>query len=232
MEVIKQSYKIIKFPEEALKDIEIAGRTCYKSQDKITDDSAIGFSERLINRKHLPMIEFADVTVRFITDRGVTHELVRHRLCSFAQESTRYVNYKEGMEVILPVEFSEVYASRYVHKNDCIYVKGVKELQESNDNLKFVIWRNLMNSSESSYKDMLKLGCKPQLVRAVLPNSLKTEIVVKASLREWRHIFNMRCAKSAHPQIRALMLPLLDELSQRIPIIFDDLKEKYICPTD
>ena len=218
MKIVKQRYEIIKFPEEALKDIEIAGRTCYKSEAKITDDSAIGFSRNLIKRVHLPMIEFADLTVRFVTDRGVTHELVRHRLCSFAQESTRYVNYKEGMEVILPVEFT---------------LGGLALAQEGcrkgyADNSPELAWLFAMETAERCYKGMIESGCKPQLARSVLPNSLKTEIVVKTSLREWRHIFDMRCAKSAHPQIRALMLPLLEELSERIPVIFDELKEKYI----
>jgi len=143
------------------------------------------------------MIEFGDIIIKFITNRGVTHELVRHRLCSFAQESTRYVRYDGTMEFIKPEWFSDLEA--------------------------IARWEQAMYDAEEHYIFLLNNGWRPEQAREVLPNSLKTEIVVKANIREWRHIFTLRCSKAAHPQIRGLMLPLLKELKTKLPIVFDDL---------
>lgn len=207
MKIIKQSHQILN-PEafkNILQVIEAAGRTAYKSEDKITEGSAETFVRKIMKRGHLSVIEHAPMlSVRFITDRGVTHELVRHRLASFTQESTRYVNYKgKEMEFILPVWFSD----------------------ESNwDNeIPTGIWVKQMMSAELEYNKLIKAGWSPQQARSVLPNSLKTEIVVTANLREWRHIFKLRTASGAHPQIVELMRPLLKEVREIIPIIFDDL---------
>ena len=154
----------------------------------------------LIDRKHHAMIEFGDIIVKFVTNRGVTHELVRHRLCSFAQESTRYVNYGgDDIVFIKPVWFER---SRFLQK---------------------LIWKCTIKISETAYKLLLKFKWQPQQAREVLPNSLKTEIVVKANIREWRHIFTLRCNKAAHPQMRALMIPLLEELKEKLPVVFDDI---------
>lgn len=228
MKIINQSYEIIQLPENALEIIEKCGRTCYKSEDKISctdatctqpqfnrdfqdDDDLYGcdpkcpkhssqkFVQKLRDRGHHAMIEFGDIIVKFITNRGVTHELVRHRLCSFAQESTRYVNYKGGMEFIRPVWWTE---STYEQQR---------------------VWKDSMERCESYYCHLLKSGWRPEQAREVLPNSLKTEIVTKSNIREWRHIFNLRCNKKAHPQIRALFLSLLKELKEKIPIVFDDI---------
>lgn len=202
MKIIKQSHQILNFSSDLLKNIEVAGRTCYKSEDKITEESASKFVQNLVDRKHHAMIEFGDITVRFITNRGVTHELVRHRLCSFAQESTRYVNYGgDDIEFIKPV-WSE----------DKIFPGTAEDC-----------WYKVCSEAEDCYKRLLFYGWKPQQAREVLPNSLKTEIVVKANIREWRHIFKLRCNKSAHPQMRALMIPLLEELKGKIPIVFNDI---------
>jgi len=226
MKIVEQSYEIISLPKNLLQRIEIAGRTCYKSEDKIgctmpqyvSEDvdfcSGIGkgcddtechyhtshkFTKMLLDRGHHAILEFGDITVRFITNRGVTHELVRHRLCSFAQESTRYVNYKGGMEFIRPVWWNESTISAQK------------------------IWSDGIMVSEARYRHLLREGWRPEQAREVLPNSLKTEIVVKGNIREWRHIFQLRCSKNAHPQIRALMILLLNELKQRLPIVFDDI---------
>ena len=200
MKLIEQGYEIISLPENLLETLENAGRTCYKSEDKITKESAPKFVKMLRDRGHHAMIEFGDIIVKFVTNRGVTHEIVRHRLSSFAQESTRYVRYNGDMEFIRPVWF-----------DDC----RTEEIA--------VFERSLYNA-EVSYKSLLDLGWRPEQAREVLPNSLKTEIVWKANIREWRHIFNLRCSKAAHPQMRALMLPLLKELKEKLPIVFDDIK--------
>ncbi|MDY6893799.1 MAG: FAD-dependent thymidylate synthase [Thermotogota bacterium] len=178
--------------------MELAGRTCYKSEDNITNESAAKFVKMLIDRKHHAMIEFGDIIVKFITNRGVTHELVRHRLCSFAQESTRYVNYG---------------------RDDIKFIKPVWICMEH----QLGLWKLAMSIAEDFYKALLREGWQPQQAREVLPNSLKTEIVVKANIREWRHIFNLRCSKNAHPQMRALMIPLLEELKEKLPVVFDDI---------
>jgi thymidylate synthase (FAD) len=197
---MKQTYEILSIPNDLLKTLESIGRTCYKSEDKITNDSASKFVKLLIDKKHHAMIEFGDIIVKFITNRGVTHELVRHRICSFAQESTRYVNYG-GKDIffIQPVWWDE---STEHQKN---------------------IWSCAMSFAEEFYQDLISSGWQPQQAREVLPNSLKTEIIIKANIREWRHIFNLRCDKSAHPQMRALMIPLLEELKSKLPVVFDNI---------
>lgn len=204
MKIVKQSHEILSYPDNVLQDIEIAARTCYKSEDKITKGSAEKLVARLLKSGHEAMLEFGDVTIRFITNRGVTHELVRHRIgTSFAQESTRYVKYDGEMEFILPVWFDE---------NEVIDVP-----------LDQRIWYTTLEVIERSYRRLLERGWKAQQAREILPNSLKTEIVVKCNLRELRHILKLRCASNAHPQMYSLMRPLLKELQEKIPIIFDDI---------
>jgi thymidylate synthase (FAD) len=199
MKIIEQSHKILNLSIAPEIDIENAGRTCYQSKDRINKDSAEKFVKMLRDRGHHAMLEFADMTVRFITNRGVTHELVRHRLCSFAQESTRYVKYDGEMEFIKPVWFND-------------------SSQITRD-----LWLKSCNVSETLYKFLLSEEWQPQQAREVLPNSLKTEIVVKANLREWRHIFQLRCSSKAHPQMHSLMRPLLDEVKKIMPVLFDDI---------
>jgi thymidylate synthase (FAD) len=196
-EIIEQSFEILNWPDNANKLIEIAGRTCYKSEDRITDDSADKFCKMIKNRGHLSVIEHASATVRFITDRGITHELVRHRLLSVSQESTRYVNYnKRPMRFIAP---SGMLQSAYER------------------------WLDHMNTLAIGYKEMIELGEKPEIARSILPNSLAAEIVITANFREWRHIFKLRCDKAAHRQMRELMIPCRDEFKRRSPAIFGDL---------
>ncbi len=206
MKIINQSHSIltdIENIEWIPEMIELAGRTCYKSEDKITDKSADGFCRMLIKRGHEAMIEHGNITVRFITDRGVTHELVRHRVASFAQESTRYVKYDTDIEFIRPV---------------------FDWAQSEVGNYKMAMWAQAMDVSADMYKSLITAGCNPGEARSVLPNSLKTEIVVTANIREWRHIFKLRTAKSAHPQIRELMVPLLTELKDIVPALFEDIE--------
>ncbi|MHA1972982.1 MAG: FAD-dependent thymidylate synthase [Candidatus Hodarchaeales archaeon] len=200
MKIVKPGFEILTEikGKNILKSIERAGRTCYKSEDKITDESCVKFVEMLIKRGHEAMIEHETLSVKIICDRGVSHEIVRHRLFSFAQESTRYVRYSGDMEFIRPLFFE-------------------------GDSKGESLWINAMVNAESFYQRILDDGYRPEEARSVLPNSLKTEIVVTGNLREWRHFFKLRTAKAAHPQMREIAIPLLAELKSRIPVIFDDI---------
>ena len=206
MNKIKASYVIESAINgiDLLKQIEKVGRTCYKSEDKITDDSALKFVAGLIKQGHEAMIEHNSISVRFMCDRGVSHEIVRHRLASFGQESTRYCNYSNDkfsnqITVIEPC-FTEKYSPQYL------------------------LWECACRHAEVSYFQLLEEGWKPQEARSVLPTCLKTEIVVTMNLREWRHFFKLRTPGTAHPQMRELTIPLLAEFKTSIPIIFDDIK--------
>ncbi|WP_199653019.1 FAD-dependent thymidylate synthase [Parabacteroides sp. AM08-6] len=194
-------------PDTIMRNIELAGRTCYKSEDKITTDSSSKFVRMIIGRGHESVLEHEKITVRFICDRGVSHELVRHRIASFSQESTRYCNYsKDGfgneLTFIMPL-----------FEDDGTEVASDEEIE----------WRNAMRDAERHYMNLIKLGWQPQYARSVLPNSLKTEIVVTANIREWRTIFKQRTSKAAHPQMRELMCPLLNELKKILPDLFFDI---------
>ena len=190
---------------EELKHIERIGRVCYKSEEKITEDgeSAKQFVKMLVSRGHEAMIEHGSISVKFICDRGVSHELVRHRIASFAQESTRYCNYSQD-------KFG----------NELTFIKPYFFKDESKA---FYNWAWLMLESEQTYLRLLSFGATPQEARSVLPNSLKTEITITANYREWRNIFKLRTAMAAHPQMREIMRPLLDEFKRRIPVLFDDI---------
>jgi thymidylate synthase (FAD) len=204
MKLIEQSHtwivrpRLYEKPPEQI--IDIVGRTCYQSEPR-QGDSSQRFCERRFNEKHMPLFEFGvDPIIRFVTNRGVTHEFVRHRLCSFAQESTRYCDYHNEMFFIKPVWFDDVRIE--AHHTFMIACRD----------------------AERYYKELRRLGWSPQQAREVLPNALRAEIVVKANLREWRHIFQMRLSKAAHPQFRALLAPVLSEMQQQVPVMFDDLE--------
>lgn len=204
MELLKPSFGIEDEidGEQILRNIEKYGRTCYKSEDKITPDSARRFVSTILQSGHESVIEHEKVTVRIICDRGVTHEIVRHRIASYSQESTRYCNYmSRGVRVIEPLFFIGDYK-------------------------KYQIWLDAMYACENAYNALIEAGATPQEARSVLPNSLKTEIVITYNLREWRHFFRLRCSKRAHPQMREITIPLLQEFKRRIPIIFDDIVEE------
>lgn len=218
MKIIKPSYEILTPISDGgikeLQHIEKIGRVCYKSEDRITDDgeSAKKFVKMLINNGHEAMIEHSSLSVKFVVDRGVSHELVRHRIASFAQESTRYCNYskdKFGNEitVILP----------------CFFDTGMGILSNS---LVYQEWKSACECAEERYFNLLKMGATPQQARTVLPNSLKTEITITANYREWRNFFKLRTDEAAHPQMREVTIPLLKELKTLIPIIFDDIEVK------
>lgn len=209
MKIVKAGYEILTSISnggiEELQHIERIGRVCYKSEDKITEggESAKKFVKMIIDRGHEAMIEHSSLSVKFIVDRGVSHELVRHRIASFAQESTRYCNYskdKFGKEiaVIEPCFFSPLSDT-------------------------YTFWKKAMEDAESHYFSLLDGGAAPQEARSVLPNSTKTEITITANYREWRNFFKLRTAQAAHPQMREVTIPLLKELKEKLPIIFDDI---------
>lgn len=196
--------------EAIYQKIELAGRTCYKSEDKIKKDSARKFVAALVKSGHEAMIEHAYMTVRFIVDRGVSHELVRHRIASFAQSSTRYCNYSQD-------KFG----------NEITVIKPLF-LEEGTEGYK--TWLQAMIATENTYFKMLDIGYTPQEARAVLPNSLMTEVVVTASMREWRHIFKLRAAGTTgkpHPQMVEVMLPLLLQCQKAMPELFGDIKVEF-----
>lgn len=188
---------------QLLKNIEQAGRTCYKSEEKITPESYIPFIKKIIQLGHQSMFEHEKVTVRIICDRGVSHEIVRHRLAAYSQESTRYCNYsneKYGNEItVIQPFFFEKYPS----------------LKKT--------WMTSMRESEECYFTLLEKGASAQEARSVLPNSLKTEIVVTYDLREWRHFFTLRAAKTAHPQMQQIAIPLLLWFKEQLSPLFDDI---------
>ena len=215
MQAIKAYTQIFKDFEgqKVLQKLELVGRTCYKSEDKITEDSAAKFVAGLIKRGHEAMLEHVSITVKFVTDRGISHEIVRHRLASYAQESTRYCNYSQD---------------KFGHELTFIIPDFLEYGSEG-----FKLWKDEMKQVEKTYFAMLEAGHTPQEARNVLPNSLKTELVMTANLREWRAFFKLRAANStgaAHPQMLEITRPLLDDLKAMIPVVFDDItyEEKVV----
>lgn len=206
MKIINASYHIETpiYGAEILKRIEKAGRTCYKSEDRITDESAKAFVRKLIERGHESVLEHESITVRFVCDRGVSHEIVRHRLASYSQESTRYCNYS-----------NDRFRNEITFIKPCFLEEGTVAYKQ---------WSLAMAFAGKEYFALLDCGCTPQEARSVLPNSVKTELVMTANLREWRHFLKLRTAKAAHPQMRELTVPLLHEMQERIPVVFDDIQ--------
>ncbi len=205
MKIEKPGYEILDH-NNLLRNIELGGRTCYRSEDKMTDEPNLKLLEKWKSMAHFSVFEHGVITVRFGCDRGVSHELVRHRVASFSQSSTRYCNYskdKFGREITV----IEPYAAFGWEDG------GNESIQ----------WYKAMEEAELRYFNLLDLGATPQQARDVLPNSLKTEIQVTANVREWRHILTLRTDKAAHPQMRELMIPLLKDFATRWPILFSDI---------
>jgi len=196
MQIIQPSAELLGEPDgiAMLRHIERCGRVCYKSEWRITGDSYAAFIGKIIANGHEAVLEHASATVRVVCDRGVSHEIVRHRLASYCQESTRYVSY-DDIEVVCP--------------------QGLSEEQ-------YAAWEAAMLACERAYKQMRDLGCAPQIARSVLPNALKTELMMTANLREWRHFFRLRLGTGAHPQMREVAAMVLAELKSKIPIVFDE----------
>ena len=206
MKIIEPSVELINAPsyETLMATIEAAGRTCYKSESKISEGSAEKFIRGIIKRGHEAVIEHGSLSVRFICDRGVSHEIVRHRLAAYCQESTRYCNYSKGdfggeITVIKPL---------YLEEGTAVYR----------------IWKRSCETAEIAYFDLLTEGCSPQEARAVLPNSLKTEVVMTADIREWRHFIKLRNSPAAHPQMREVAGMLAVLFKDNYPVFFEDIE--------
>ena len=205
MKEIRPSFEIMDDIDGAkiLQKLERCGRVCYKSEDKITEGSAEKFIGMILKSGHESVLEHEKLTVKFICDRGVTHEIVRHRIASYSQESTRYCNYSK-----------DKFGNELTFIRPCFWADNSEE---------YAVWKQAMEDIEKTYVKLISLGAKPEEARSILPNSLKTEIVCTMNLREWRHFFRLRTAERAHPQIREISVALLDELKKRIPVIFDDI---------
>lgn len=206
MKVADPSIELLWITPDPEKQIEIAGRTCYKSEDKITPDSSRTFCRMLRKSGHHAMLEHASASFRIITDRGISHEIVRHRLASYAQESTRYCNY-----------------SKSKFGNECTFIKPPNLIDAT-----LTEWDSACINAEDFYFILLDEGCSPQIARSVLPNCLKTEIVMTCNLREWRHFITLRFSPAAHPQIRPIARQIWAVLINLAPSIFEDLCQEQI----
>jgi thymidylate synthase (FAD) len=207
MKIIKPSVEFITplNGKVIMERLEECGRVCYKSEDSITEGSAEKFLKGIISRGHEAVLEHCSFTVKFICDRGVSHEIVRHRLAAYCQESTRYCNYSK-----------DKYNNEITVIEPCYLTQGTET---------YARWEKACIEAESAYFDLLNAGCSPQEARAVLPNSLKTELVMTADIREWRHFLRLRCSKAAHPQIREIATQLLEALQWDLPVLFGDIWE-------
>lgn len=202
MKIINPSVELINPPEyqTLLSTVELAGRVCYKSEDCIKDGSAEEFIKNIIKRGHESVLEHGSITVKFICDRGVSHELVRHRMASYCQESTRYCNYS-----------GEKFGSEITAIRPCFW---------PNCDVKYAIWFDLCSRAEDHYFDLIAAGATPQEARSVLPNSLKTEVIMTANIREWRHFFELRCAPAAHTQMRQIANMAKELFKNKYPVFF------------
>ena len=216
MRTIEAHVEFVNAPEYAvvLDTIEKVGRTCYKSEHLITEDSAEGFVRRLIQRGHEAMIEHASVTLRFFNDRGISHEEVRHRIASFAQESTRYCNYSKDK---FDGEVTYIDLTQGMELDST-----VRELDYSTKLAIYHEWMKACLDAEDHYMKMLSLGATPQIARSVLNNSTKTEICITMNFREWRHFIRLRNDLTAHPQMREVAQQALDMLYGKYPVFFEE----------
>lgn len=199
MKIVDPSIEILSFTPDMEKLIERAGRVCWKSEEKITEDSHVKFIKMLKSKNHFSVLEHGHITVWISCDRGVSHELVRHRIANFSQKSTRYVSYvKREIAFINPKVAFDMTSEMYD------------------------TWCKAMALSEDLYIEMVKQGATPELARSVLPNSLETEVVMTANVREWLHIFDLRTSASAHPMMRHTMKLVQDEFKQKFPVLFGE----------
>ena len=209
MKIIEPSFMIVSpWPSnkgiDALRKIELMARISHASEDKQTEDSWKRFIPAVVmDHGDWSVVEHASATVKFRVDRGITHELVRHRLFSFTQESTRFVNgrksYPEGLEFIKP--------------------EGIQKPSPA-----YYSWLYACEHAERTYLDMLDWGTRPQEARSILPNSLASTIAVTGNLRNWRHFLLMRTSKETHPDFRRVTIPLLEDFKKLIPILYDDIE--------
>lgn len=206
MKIVKQSVKILDNIDRqaVMNKIELAGRVCYQSGDLAKEGSASKFIQSIISRGHESVIEHESITVQIITTRAIANQLVRHRLASFSQESTRYCNY-----------------SKDKFDNEITVIYPGDEM--SND--AYNIWIDQQELAEITYFKLLKLGVKPEEARGVLPLDLKTELIMTANIRQWRHVIKMRTGNGAQPQVIEIANQLLKEFYLKLPALFSDLYE-------
>lgn len=198
MKIVEPSVSLEWITPTPLQAIERAGRVCYKSEDKITDTSAETFCKMIYQRGHESVVEHAVASIRIVCDRGVSHEIVRHRIASYSQESTRYCNYTK---------------EKFGNEISVIKPPGMLPVAE-------VAWEDAMLAAEKAYVRMTSNGATPQIARSVLPTCLKTELVMTANFREWRHFLKLRTDKAAHPQMREVALMIQAILAEKCPFVF------------
>lgn len=210
MRIIAPSIEILSDIDanKIMRNIEICGRVCYKSENLINEDSAQKFIKMIISSGHESVLEHEKLTIKFICDRGVSHEIVRHRIASYSQESTRYCNYNK-----------EKFGNELTLIRPCFW----KEDEE-----KYRIWLDVMKKVECSYNELISMGAKPEEARSILPNSLKTEIVVTMNIRELRHFLRLRTSKKAHPQMREVANMLLKYVQDTMPVFFEDICDECL----
>lgn len=211
MKIISPSVEILQNInyDYILKHLEVCARNCYKSEGNITEDntSAIKMVKKLIELNHTAMLEHYNITVKLICDIGAYKDLTRHRHASFAIESTRYCNYAKD-------KFG----------NELTFIKpcNIEELSPIWNE-----WISQMKEVELTYREMAKLGAKPDQLRLILPHSTASSVVMTSNIREWRYILNLRCAKFAHPSVREIMLLLLSRFYFMMPVLFEDIFEQF-----
>ena len=206
MKIIEPSVELVNEidAEKIMRHIELAGRVCYKSEARISDQSAEKFIANIIKSGHESVIEHISLTFKIVCDRGVTHEIVRHRLASYSQESSRYCDYS-----------NDKFGNELTFIKPCFW---------SEDDENFLLWKNTMSQLEKVYLEMRRNGARPEQARSILPNSLKTEIFMTCNLREWRHFLKLRTSNRAHPQMREVALKIYKILNENLPIIFSDIE--------
>ena len=190
--------------KKIMKRLERACRTCYRSEDKVTDTSYSNLLKNCINRGHESILEHEKISIRMLCDIGVYKDLTRHRIASFSIESTRYCNYGKDK-----------------FDNQIRFIKPVNMKEGTTE---FEFWRNCMEDIEEAYLDMTKLGCTPDQMRMILPHSTAAEVNMTANIREWKHVLTLRCTKHAHPAINQLLIPLLLKFKEDMPEIFDNIE--------
>jgi thymidylate synthase (FAD) len=189
---------------ELLKRIEHAGRICYKSESRISENSYLIFVKNILESGHESVLEHAVISIRVVCDRGVSHEIVRHRIASYSQESTRYCNYSQ-----------DKFGNEITYITPCFLKDHPPEATQ--------IWQDTMANIEEQYLRLIAIGLSPQEARSILPNSLKTEIIMTMNLREWRHFFKLRTSAQAHPQMQEIATKILIAFKEKVPLVFDDI---------
>lgn len=209
MILTKQRTTLIQSTADPLAIIEYAGRTCYASALSLTPELQNSFVRQLVRQKHESVLEHASATFEIITSRDISHEIVRHRIASYSQESTRYRDYKQLTFIIPP--WVNIEEGEYTEKPDYVKHETVS------------IWFEQLLFAEKTYLRLRELDCAPEVARSVLPGQTKTKLVATANFRQWRHFIKLRSAPAAHAEIREIAIRILQELRQLAPPAFFDL---------